>query len=453
LNIKFPSLRLARDMLWLSAIVRLAAGCQPIQEPPAEQQIAAATGNADAIQFDVVGGQVDVPLDDAALSLPAAVERALRHDPELQAALARVRTALAEANQARLLPNPVLSVAVRFPEAGVGKPVIDAGLAADLLSLVQLPGRVSAADNRLRAASAEAMKTALDLLAEVQERYASVQALDAQAGVLEERHTLIQRLVDQAKARVQAGESGQLDVLTLQAERVGIEADLIQRSTERRQERLKLARLIGHPSSNAAWKISPWQPLPEVLATESQCISIALRSRPEVEAARWELAARGDEVGLAQLAWLDGAQVGVDSERDGPWTVGPSISAPLPFMDWGQQKRAKAQAERIESRHKFTQASRQVVEQVRIAIAERDATNRALAKARDELIPLQDSRREQAEAQYRNGFADITAVLLAEQDAKAARVVLIELQQKATVARIRLERAVGGPTALDAANK
>ena len=99
--------------------------------------------------------------------LDDAVERAMRHDPGLQAALARVRAALAEADQARLLPNPVLSVALRFPEAGAGKPVIEAGLAADLLSVLQQPGRIKAADHRLRAASAEALTTALDLLFEV----------------------------------------------------------------------------------------------------------------------------------------------------------------------------------------------------------------------------------------------------------------------------------------------
>jgi cobalt-zinc-cadmium efflux system outer membrane protein len=411
------------------------------------RQLSAATGVADAIQLRTSGESVDVPFDSDTLSMRDAIERSLQHDPELQSALARVRSALADANQARLLPNPILSVALRFPEAGVGKPVIEAGLAADLLALLQMPGRISVADNRLRAASAEALTSALDDLAKVQERYASVQALDAQVDVLEERHGLIGRLVDQAKARVQAGESAQLDLLTLETERIGIEADIIDLSAERRQERLRLARLIGAPSSNADWKIPSWEPIRDSSPAERDCISTALESRPEIQAAQWELAARGDEAALAKLAFFDGASVGADAERDGPWTIGPSISTPIPFMDWGQQKHAKAEAQRIEARHKLSHARRKVVEEVRVAIESVNSSEHALAKARDELIPLQDRRREQAEAQYRNGFADITAVLLAEQDAKAARVKLIELQLKASLARFRLQRAIGGVTA------
>src|SRR4051812_22726667 len=42
-----------------------------------------------------------------------AIRRAVLHDPRLQAALAHVRAARADADQARLLPNPILSVSVR----------------------------------------------------------------------------------------------------------------------------------------------------------------------------------------------------------------------------------------------------------------------------------------------------------------------------------------------------
>jgi len=52
-----------------------------------------------------------MPLDDTALAgtltPEAAVRLALAHDPRIQAALANVRVAEADANQARLLPNPI----------------------------------------------------------------------------------------------------------------------------------------------------------------------------------------------------------------------------------------------------------------------------------------------------------------------------------------------------------
>ena len=145
------------------------------------------------------GGPTDVegPQPDS-LSLAEAVQTSLSHEPRVQAALARVRVALAESKQTRLLPNPVLDVALRFPEGG-GTVLIDAGLSADLISLLRRPAQTRAADNRLRAAAAEAVVVALDAVAEVQEAYAEAQALDAQLVVLDGQLKLNDRLLQLAK--------------------------------------------------------------------------------------------------------------------------------------------------------------------------------------------------------------------------------------------------------------
>jgi cobalt-zinc-cadmium efflux system outer membrane protein len=243
---------------------------------------------------------------------------------------------------------------------------------------------------------------------------------------------------------VQAGESGRLDVITLDTERASLDVEITQAALERREARLTLARLLGQPSGTADWELTPWSPPTPLALSESAWISTALDRRPEVQARRWELAALGDEAAVARFGVPEGSGVGVDSERDDTWSVGPSVTVPIPLLDWGQARRAKVQAERVEARHRLTQARRQVVEEVRRAIEALRASEAALGKVRTELIPLADQRREQAEASYKNGFADITAVLLAEQEAQGARAKLIELQQKASSARFRLLRAAGG---------
>jgi outer membrane protein TolC len=86
-----------------------------------------------------------------------------------------------------------------------------------------------------------------------------------------------------------------------------------------------------------------------------------------------------------------------------------------------------------------------VIEEVRRAFESLRASQSALKTVQERLIPLAERRREQAEAAYKNGFADVTAVLLAEQDAQAARGKQIELQQKASAAYFQLQRAAGSP--------
>jgi cobalt-zinc-cadmium efflux system outer membrane protein len=184
-----------------------------------------------------------------------------------------------------------------------------------------------------------------------------------------------------------------------------------------------------------------------MLGAESTWIALALKHRPEIQARQWEVAALGGDLSAARFAAIDGGEVGVDAERDGDWGVGPAVSAPLPIFDWGQARRQKLWADQVEATHKLTQERRRVVEEVRRAHVSYSILADALTQARDRLIPLMQNRLEQAESQYRLGQADITALVLAEQELQAARTRRIDLERRAFVALSRLRRAVGGPGA------
>jgi len=73
-----------------------------------------------------------------------------------------------------------------------------------------------------------------------------------------------------------------------------------------------------------------------------------------------------------------------------------------------------------------------------------------LTRVQRELIPLQQRRREQAEFSYRAGQTDVTTLLLAEEDLRKALVTAIESERLTTLARVRLQRALGGPGAATA---
>src|SRR5215218_2354366 len=168
---KLPALSLCLFCLIAST------GCQSTAaRGEAEKSASRAVGVDEAIVFRADAGPLDVAEDlPETLTLPDAVRLTLKHHAGIQAALARARAAQADADQARLLPNPILNVVVRFPE-GSGKPIIEAGLAADLVQVLRRAGSIRAGDNRLRAASAEAISVVLDAVAELQETYFAVQS-------------------------------------------------------------------------------------------------------------------------------------------------------------------------------------------------------------------------------------------------------------------------------------
>lgn len=431
-----------------------AAGCtSTVPSTHFSSAVAHATGAASPIQFRLVGEAVDLDGNVApgttsetatTLTLDDALRRSLSHSPEIQSSLARVAGARADTRQARLLPNPILDLILRFPEGG-GTLEVEAGLSMDLISLLSRPGRSRAADNRLRSAASEAVSQVLDGVAEVQQRYVAVQSLDALLGVLEERLTIANRLFQFFQDRLQAGEGTRLDVLTLESQRTELQVEIADRQLERREERLALSRLIGQPSGSADWRVTPWQPARTPAISESGWIALAMDHRPEIQARRYELAALGIELSLTRFSPFYGSGPGVAAERgDGNWAIGPAISTPLPLFDFGQARRARARAAVIEARHNLTGAQREVVEEVRRSLAAFASSQDNLRRVRTELVPLAQQRRDQAEAQFRGGETNILALLIAEEALQSSQIRLVELERKNTEALVRLHRAVGG---------
>jgi len=409
----------------------------------------AATGSGGMLAMDaLVVEHAPEPIDaggpgPSSLTLLDAVRRTVEHDPRLQVALAKVRSARADASQARLLPNPILSVAVRFREGG-GTPITDIGLAADLVGMLQRPRKISAADNTLRAAVRGVMTEVLDACAEAHEAYAAARAVDQELAALRERRARSDRLLEMGRARLKVGESSRLDVMVLESERLGIDVEIDDKQAERTEARLALARLIGAPGGDIEWDLTTPHAVDPPGATEGQWLDAALRSRPEVLAKRWELAALGDESAMSAWAPWEGGDVGAQSEYDAGWSLGPAVNTPLPLFDWGQAKRAKAKAAQLQARHEMTDLRRKVVEEVRSAVARYVASVDTLRKARDELLPLQQKRWEQTRASYEAGELDLAAMMLAEEDLSAARGTVIALEKKAASASVKLLRAAGG---------
>ncbi len=419
-------------------------GCAPTRpDPGAELAIGGAIGARSAIVFRTVGAPIDEPAPSPDhLSEAEAVERAVMTDPGLQAALARVRIAMADADQARLWPNPILEFILQW---GPGKPQLEIVLAQDIISMLQIPSRSSAADHRMRAAAAEAVTVALDLVAEVQQRYAETQSYEAAAPMLEERASLLDKVIATTTARLEAGEGTRDDLTTLQVQRIELDVNAAEARRALAEARLRLARLIGEPSGEAQWSLDPWTPPAPGGASESQWVHAALRSRPEVQSVVWTLRALGDDEALVAFWPWDGGVAGVQIDGVEDWVAGPAIATPIPIFDTGQAQRNRVSAEQIEARHQLTDAQRAVVEEVRIAYRSLHASLENFERVRREWVPLQERRRQQAEDTFRAGHADVTALYLAEQDLNAAHTRAIAIGLQVALDLVALQRAVGGP--------
>ena len=452
---------------WTPAIVVLGVvvlaapfGCQPTPKLESDtlHAMADVAGAGVPIEFRKIGadgGPLDEPLAPGALTMTETVRRAVTTDPALQAALARVRMAAADSEQARLLPNPVMFVVVRW---GAGSPQVEASFVQDFVQALQIPRRASAADNRLRAAAAAAVVEALDVASEARRRYADAQAASALVPALEQRMAVVERMATVARDRAAAGEGTAADSTTLEAQRVSLQVEIARAKLSEREARIRLARVVGQPSASGDWTLDAWTAPTDAVAPESAWIDAALRGRPELQAIDWRLQALGDDKALAHLLPWDEEEallplpnpweptsVGADFQKDNGSAIGPSIATPLPIFDSGQARRAKVVAEIQEARHERTGLRRRIVEEVRVAHQTALASAANLRRIRDELIPLQLRRRSLADDAFRAGESEAITLYAAEQDLQAAQAQSIETGLQAQRAFIELQRAVGGP--------
>jgi outer membrane protein, heavy metal efflux system len=432
---------------WIGTLLctLLAAGCQPTR-PDVPADAARLTGINNAIVFREDPLPLDLPAPaDTTLTPEQAIRLALAYDPRVQASLARVRVAEADAHQARLLPNPILTIDLRYPLQGGSNTAFEPTLTADLLSLLQKPAQISAADDRLRAAAVTALVTVLDVMTEVQESYASARSIDVEIEHARERRDRLQRLRDLAQKRLDAGDATRLDVLTLDAQLMQASLEISDLEMQRVEERLTLGRLLGHARSDIDWRLSPWSPPPELpMAPESAWIDLALANRPEIQSHVWELRALGAELHGAAIPPLQGGEIGVHGEHDPEWRVGPTFAVPLPLFDFGQATREKIRAEQIAAAHELAQTQLEVVQNVRSAYAGYRYARSALTNAQTRLLPLQRQQLEGARLAYEAGDVDLATLLIAQNEFDLTLSKIVEFQEKLTVARVKLQRAAGG---------
>lgn len=437
-----------------ACLLALASCSGPVPDVAPEAAIAAATG-VDDVQFVEVGDSFDAASPGfapappgARLELADALQRAVRSDAAIQAALARVRAALAESRQARTFANPILGFVLRW---GHGRPEIEASLTESLLAVLQAPRRARLADSELQRAAAEALTTALDTAARLQQRYVEAQAADRLVPLLAERRDVLAKMVDIAASRARLGEGAQSDVATLTAQRMTLETTLASAQLAQRELRLQLAHCIGEPLAAADWPLADWAAPKDAQNGEAAWLRTALEYRPELAAIGWHLAALGEEQASARWSrWLD-ASLGVDAQRTPDWAIGPALSLPIPLFDGGGAASDKVAAERAAVAHELTGAVRTVCEEVRRAFAAAEALRRNLRRVHDELIPLQEQRRDQVQRAFELGQLDLSAVLLAEHDLLASRAEALDLARDLCLAWIRLQRAAGGAAASDTA--
>lgn len=456
-----------------AAIVALVlAACAPL--PPKDAAPVFATARAGDLVADEPASAASASAamkpargDYGDAQLGRLVALALQDSPTMAVAQARVRQADAAAGQAQAAGGANLALdgsatRERYPEHSIYPPPIAGSwrtsghVALDFSYDFDFWGRnrkaLDAALGRAAAARADAQAAAATLAAGVAKTYFQWQAADQHLQVAQQVEAQRQALVERQARRVRAGLAPGADLAPLTADVAAPRQSIVQLQTQRAQAERQLQALVG---AHALPALQP-APLPVPAAIETADLRLDLLShRPEVAAARdraqaalqdvdAQRAAFYPDVSISALAGFDALQLGSllhGSNRE----IAATPAIHLPIFDAGRL-RAGLDSKRAD---------------VALAVAQYDqALQQAVADVNDATVRLQGAQREAAplagqrrgrERDLANAKAREQAGLIDGQQRLVDELVLTALQDQEValrlqtlVARIDLDRALGG---------
>jgi outer membrane protein TolC len=420
---------------WLIAVLAAAAGPAGAQEPPALPTV----------------------------TLPEAVELALRVQPAIVQARGAVRTAQAGSREVTGAWLPTVSANTSWSRSQVSTSVSNEGIpftppansyragwnaSLDLFDGFQRFAERRAASATLASADAGLTNQQFQVTLQVKEAFFNALAADE---LLRVSTTRIQRAEEQlkvAKEKLAAGSATRSDTLRSAVELGNARLQLLQAQTTLASTRAELGRLIGYEgpvqvvADSALFMLAPL----DTAALRQEL----LRSAPAVVAAEADARAAAASVAVARAQYFPTVRgsfsqnwTGTDpSALDDRWSLSLSLNWSL-FNGFAREgavtrsavSRETAQAQADDQRRQVSAQLTQQLATLESSRAQIEIARTSLAASQEDLRVVQE--------RYRLGAATIVEVLTSQETLDQAEVNLIRARLDFLVARAQLETLVG----------
>ncbi len=382
------------------------------------------------------------------LTLNGVVRLYIEHNLELEAARYRLERTRADQIAAPLRPNPGLTISGE--NLRLSGPLIAGGLyevGTTYSETIELGGKRAArervADAAVSVAEAKFADAIRQGVAEVKRLYFEAVLARRSIEVATENRETFEQLVRLNLARLQEGAIAEADLIKVRLERIKFDSAVRQAELNLRRAMIRLAENLEDPEvtkQNVALEMD----LPLIGPDLESLHEIALRTRPDVQAAEREIDASKERLALEQARSHPDLTPFVGYKRlaqDNTLTVG--ISMPLKIRDRNQAGIARAQADQ--------KAAAALLDVARShTIAEVDAAFEAFRTARDqvqtfrnELLNQADESRSIALAAYEEGATPLLSVLEAQRTRAEVRQQYFKTLFDYQLSLSELELAVG----------
>lgn len=438
------------NLLALLAVAAL-VGCTSVDPDPAFRQVAntvySRTGKRvqwnrgtaeDTAAYVAVAKLLRRPL-----TAETAVQIALLNNHNVQATLEGLGIAQADLVEAGLLRNPVFTIERRFP----GK-ALEMDLAEEFIDIILLPLRKRVAADQFEAAKLrvahEVVKSATNARAAFYRAQGDEQILNLWRTVT----GATERSAEAALRLNEAGNTTNLDLANQQAQHIQAKLDYAKAQEDAQNSREQLTAELGLWGTQTNWKIAPRLPEPSwVEESVTGLESCAVAQRLDLAAARYELYVEARRLGFTRVeAITQQLQITAhyEREKEGPQSVGPSLTLPIPIFNQGQAALSRGQARLRQSEQRYLALAVEIRSEVRAARDRMLLARSRVQYYKSTALPLRQRIVTESQLQYNAMQIGVFQLLQAKQDEINSGRGYVEALRDYWVSRADLEKAVGG---------
>jgi len=253
------------------------------------------------------------------------------------------------------------------------------------------------------------------------------------------------RVLEATLRRVNAGAGSELDAASAQLQVAELEAARMAFERDQAASKMDLRDALDLESDVPLTLTSSVMDLPQVDEVNA-LLQRALASHPELKAiqARVALWSATEERLRAEVFPRVGFYAGVDSAPLSPTYGVLGVSVELPVAQRNQGLRAQSARARESAEADLDLQARLLRRAVLAALGSYESSRRELERLSSDAVPAAERTLSFAEAGFHAGRFDVFRLLAAARDSLRVRASRIDAVEAAWIARIELERAVGG---------
>lgn len=428
------------------------AGCASPNPKPAfndvNKTVNARLGQSIEWQNTNETGQTAAALLQTNLTAQSAVTIALLNNKSLQAEFEEIGISQADLAQASRLHNLEFAGSWRLPDRPPSYVDAEYSASADFLDLLTLPARKKIAARNLEQTKLEVADKVLQLAADTQAAYYTLQAQMELTNRLALIVAINDAAADFAQRQYDAGNIPKLSLTEQEASAAESRLDWMHAQVETEMKCERLNRLLGLSGEQINWTIAdelPLLPANELSLTNLE--AIAVNQRLDLAAKRVQVASIAAALRLKKhTQFIPGAAIGVDTERtpDGQRVTGPTLDLEIPIFDQGQPAVAKLAAEFRQASDNYAALEVNVRSEVRQAMNALLAARAETEFSQKSLLPLNQQLLGEALLHYNAMEESPYELLLSKEREQTAEEDSITALRDYWLARVELERAIGG---------